>query len=387
MTALRKPTPAEAALLGVYLDAEQAVLAEIACHTRSVVDNAEAGRDIDAARAMALADLRAAIARIVVRLDLAAPAQLAAVLTAARTQGAAAAAAELALVTGAAAGGYDAAIPRGPLDRLAAAVVDRVTLAHHAILRTSLDAFRDITARATPGVLVGSETRRQATQRAMWAYADRGITGFTDVSGRRWSLSAYAEMAVRTAAARAMEDAKHDRLRSAGIDLVMVQAADDRCPVCRPWAGAVLSISTPGARTVQVEHATRDGVMVDVEVAGSVGEARAAGVFHPQCRCSTAAYQPGVTRRPPPAKDNGQYAARQRQRAIERQIRAYKARQVAALDADAARRAVAQVRAAQARMRAHLAENPDLRRLSHREQLGAGNLPVGSTRPVTPTTR
>lgn len=378
----RKPTQAEAELLGVYQDAEQAILAQITRHTGDTLAAADAGRDIDAARAAGMTGIRGAVAQVVLGLDRRARPLIDAVMLAAAEQGAGAAAAQLAGITGRGRDQYGDPVPRGALDRLAAAVLDRVTPAHAAMLRVAVDGYRQIVARVVPGVLVGADTRRDATQRALWALADRGISGFTDTTGRRWSASSYAEMAVRTAAARAHEDAKHDRLAEAGFDLVIVQGSGDRCEKCRPWSGAILSLTGSGRRTVHVEHATRDGEFLDIEVAGSVDDARRAGVFHPQCRCSTAAYQPGITRVPPPVADDGQYEARQRQRTLERQIRGWKAREAAALDPAALKYAKAGTRGAQARMREHLDGNPDLLRRRYREQPGTGNLPTGRTRPV-----
>lgn len=112
--------------------------------------------------------------------------------------------------------------------------------------------------------------------------------------------------------------------------------------------------------------------MIRVPVAGSVAFARAAGLQHPNCRHSLSAYLPGVTRAPKHTADPEGDAARQRQRAIERQIRAWKLRAETAIDprGPEATQARAKVGQWQAAMRAHLAANPDLRRQSAREQIG-----------------
>lgn len=379
----RKPTPDEAALLAVYRDAEAAVLSEVTRRVGDTLDGVDRNLDPAWLRYQAAQELTRNVAVILQRSQRKGTPLVRAIMAAARGEGIAAALRELVGLSGAGRSRYtDTGVDRASLDRLAASVLDRITPAYASVLRTTTDQYRTITARVLPGVLVGSDTRREATQRALWQYADSGVTGFTDVAGRRWTLSAYSEMAVRTAAARATEDAKHDRLREAGVDLVIVQGSADRCPKCRPWAGKILSLGTqPGARVISREHATRDGVMIDVHVAGTVAEARAAGWNHPQCRCSSAAYLPGVTKipAPVPAEGNGQYEARQRQRAIERGIRHAKARELAALDDPARAQARAGVRAWQGRMRAHLADNPDLLRRSYREQLGTGNAPTART--------
>ncbi|HEY8588526.1 MAG TPA: phage minor capsid protein, partial [Naasia sp.] len=102
------------------------------------------------------------------------------------------------------------------------------------------------------------------------------------------------------------------------------------------------------------------------------------GFQHPNCRHTVKLYLPGVTKAPtgpgtgPDPKGD---EARQRQRAIEREIRASKRRASLALDDEARKAANTRVREWQARMREHLAEHPELRRLTYREAPGVGNTP------------
>ncbi|MFZ3471456.1 phage minor capsid protein [Streptomyces sp. 2.9] len=262
------------------------------------------------------------------------------------------------------------------VDRLAQETVDVVTSTHRGILRAVVDRFRAVVAEVTATVALGTGTRRQATQDAMRRWADEGVTHFRDVSGRRWQLTSYAEMAVRTATGRAATEAHMRTLAEHGVDLVVVSDSPRECPLCRPWEGKVLSISGPaGARTVEVEHATEDNVMIPVRVAGSLDEARLAGLQHPNCRHSVSTYTPGLTAIEKATSDPDGYEAGQRQRTIERKIRQYKRRQAAAVTPEAKRAAGVKLRQWQGAMRTHLAAHPDLRRLRHREQPGASNLP------------
>lgn len=245
------------------------------------------------------------------------------------------------------------------------------------ILRDTLDAYRAVQAAAAGQVLTGAATRRDAAQ-AMWQrLTDRGITGFTDSAGRRWALSSYAEMATRTNAARAAIEGQVDRLDTIGVELVQVSNAPRECPKCRPFEGKILR-TTPGPLDVEVEHPTRDGVMVTVTAYATLDAARAAGLMHPNCRHSVSAYFPGVSRPAAsegPTADPEGYKAQQRQRALERRIRRAKTREQAALTDQARRDARRRVRAAQAALRQHLAAHPDLKRLPYRERIGAGNIP------------
>uniref|UniRef100_UPI000AE0801E phage minor capsid protein n=1 Tax=Streptomyces acidiscabies TaxID=42234 RepID=UPI000AE0801E len=263
------------------------------------------------------------------------------------------------------------------VDRLAQETVDLVTETHRGILRGVEDGYRQVIAEVSATPLLGIDTRRQATQRAMERFSDRGLRTFVDKSGRAWQMTSYAEMATRTSVGRAAVEGHADRLRAAGLDLVIVSNAPHECPVCRPYEGKVLSIDGPdGPHEVDVEHAVDDGRTVRVHVVGSLNAARARGFQHPNCRHSVAAYLAGVTRVPENAsEDPDGYEATQKQRAIERGIRKWKNRAAAATTPEAKRAAEARVRQWQGKMRDHVAAHPELIRRREREQLGAGNLP------------
>jgi hypothetical protein len=212
-------------------------------------------------------------------------------------------------------------------------------------------------------------TRLQQAQRAWSQLLDKGITGYTDISGRRWSLESYVEMATRSRLADTAVNAHLDRLATAGLDLVIVSDAPGECKLCRPLEAKILSRGIGGARTVQMEHATTDDRMVSVRVWGSVGEARAAGLMHPGCRHSLAAYLPGLTKVPTKTADPQGDAARQRLRALERHVRAWKLRADAALTPEAGRAASARVRAYQDLIRDHTSKT-GLIRQPKRELIG-----------------
>ncbi|MFD4659332.1 phage minor capsid protein [Kitasatospora sp. NPDC058444] len=271
------------------------------------------------------------------------------------------------------------------VDRLAMETIELVTATHRGILRGVEDGYRQVVSEVAATPLLGIDTRRQATQRAMERFADRGLRSFVDKSGRPWQMTSYTEMAVRTAVGRAAVEGQADRLRAAGVDLVKVSTAPRECPLCRPWEGRVLSLDGPdGPREIEVEHAVDDGRTVRVRVAGSVEQARRAGLQHPNCRHSLSAYTPGVTTAEPPEPSDGTgYEAGQRQRAIERQIRKHKRRAAAAATPEARQVAEQRVRDWQQRMREHLTAHPDLKRLRYREAPGAGNLP-DPRRPLNP---
>lgn len=85
-------------------------------------------------------------------------------------------------------------------------------------------------------------------------------------SGKLWRADAYARMLSRTAVADARRVAFRERYLANGIDVVRVVANGTEHPTCAVWEGRQLSLTgaTPGLPTV--------------------ADARAAGLFHPQCR-------------------------------------------------------------------------------------------------------
>ncbi|MDX3065402.1 capsid protein [Streptomyces sp. ND04-05B] len=271
-------------------------------------------------------------------------------------------------------------LPNAPaVDRLAASYAQDTRPLYARITRAVTDTYRRIVTRVASGPLLGTVTRRQASQRALDQFAQRGVTGFTDRSGRNWELASYAEMAVRSVTARAAIEGHIDALAEIDVGLVIVSDAPLECPLCRQWEGEILTLSgQSGPHTIRAEHTIQPSGLfaptrtVAVHVAGSLVEARAAGLFHPNCRHSLSAYLPGVTTRPPHHATPGTtYEDTQRQREIERHIRRWKRAQAAAMDEAARFRAGVYVRKWQAEMRKHVAAHEHLRRKPQREQIGA----------------
>src|SRR5690606_16103515 len=107
-------------------------------------------------------------------------------------------------------------------------------------------------------------------------------------------------------------------------------------------------------------------------VASTVEDARAAGLWHPNCTHSAQVFLRGFTPRPerqPKAQRSAQYEQRQKQRHMERQIRKWKRREAVAITDDERKAARAKVRAWQAQIREFFDEH-DRKRLRYREHIG-----------------
>lgn len=355
-------------VVGLYLDAEQVLLARIARSLAAGIDSPSWAEQ----RLLAVQRVRVQAERLLAELRGRASVAVGEAVVTAYNRGGAAAVADLAALLGGEMVDHAGPLPVAAPDAtrvLVEQTVRAVTSTHTRILRWVGDTYRDVVARASGQVLLGTQTRRQAAQTALNRLAGRGVTGFVDSAGRSWDLASYTEMAVRAAAGNAAVAGHTDRLQAAGLDLVVVSDAPAECKLCRPWEGKVLSLSGGVAGAIDVASATT-GRPVRVTVAGSLAQARRAGFQHPNCRHSVSAYLPGATRLPTSTADPQGDADRQRLRYLERQVRSWKRRQAAALDPGAFSLASARARAYQTQIRDHVATST-AKRQPAREQLGA----------------
>lgn len=226
-------------------------------------------------------------------------------------------------------------------EKVAAILLDlnhTLDVADRRILRSANDAYANIVGRAAAEAATGTITVRQAVQRELDAFADKGISSFVDKSGRSWEMSTYAEMATLTAIERATLTGYTDTMQMYGYDLAVISSHAGACPLCEAWENVVVSIS---------------GTSRDYP---SLEDAIAAGVFHPRCMHELSTYYDGITEgvrnRPRHVSfDSPAYSARQQQRSFERRIRQWKRRMASAISPQAEREAYAHVRMYQGRLR------------------------------------
>lgn len=217
------------------------------------------------------------------------------------------------------------------------------------VVRGSQDAYRDAVVRAAGGTLTGAATRREDAQVALDDLARKGLSGFTDARGRQWGLESYVDMATRTTTAQAAVQGHMDRLEDGGLSLFIVSESSRECELCRPWEGKVLTRGPVDAMATNVLTGEVERVQID----GTVAEATAAGLFHPNCTHNLSGYVHGATRRGRAVGNAEGYAEKQRQRAMERNLREWKRREAVAITPDAARKAKAKVAEWQQALAAH----------------------------------
>jgi hypothetical protein len=228
---------------------------------------------------------------------------------------------------------------------------------------------------AVQAAMAEKMSRLRQAQKVMDDLARQGITGFTDKAGRNWSLSAYAEMSTRTAASRLILQNQLKLMGPAGVTLVIVDEpmGEAACEKCRPWVGRVLSLvpfEAGSSSTITDAH----GVKRTEQIAGTLAEAVAAGLFHPSCEHDLVSWHDGtglaataggaprgyvvagqaVARNIP----NGSpldYENRQKLRAHERNVRSAQMRVSAALSPQARRAARTHLAGARTALEQHVA--------------------------------
>lgn len=237
-------------------------------------------------------------------------------------------------------------------------LASKLTAANQRITSFADNAYRAATSEAAVRQVLSLESPATAQRTAWRQLTNRGVSGFTDTSGRNWQLSAYVEMATRTSTQRAYNASHDDRMSAVGIDLFTVPDDGHPCPICQPWQGKVLS-NAP-----------------DDRADATIAEATEAGLWHPQCKHVLIPFIPGVSKRTVHVawtdKDQAAYDATVKLRRLEREVRAAKREQVGALNQIDRKRADVHVRQRQAAIRAHVRATGLVRR-PRREQLDLGN--------------
>lgn len=366
-------------LVDLYTDLESNLAQEIARRLAKGLDSPAWAAD----KLAATGDLRRAAQAMVAQVQADTGGAIERAIQQAYGQGSRVASAELSDVLGqgltpAAARGVASALPgQRSIARMVSTLATKLKGTHVPLLRWVEDTYRQVVATtALHPVLAGTATRRQAAERTWQTFLGKGVTGFTDRAGRNWNLATYVEMATRTGVAQAAVEGHLDQMASLGLNLVLVSDAPMECQRCRPWEGKVLSSTGPaGAHTVKVEDSIEDGKMRTVRVAGSVDEAVAAGLLHPNCRHSLSTYLPGLTKQPKATADPEGQKARDTQRDLERRVRKAKTQAAGAIDPAGKAKYDAKAAALQAEIRAHVKENEKygLRRKPEREAVNLGN--------------
>jgi hypothetical protein len=178
---------------------------------------------------------------------------------------------------------------------------------------------------AAGDVNLGVETRETALRKAIGQIAAEGLTGFYDRAGRRWTPEAYVNMDIRTTVHNTAIQSVKNRMQDFNTSVFQVSSHAAARPLCYPYQGKFYSWDNTAG---QIELG--DGRTVSYEPLNSTSYGMPAGLFGINCGHYPIPVVPGVTiphgadNIQPEKENDAAYAESQKQRALERDIRAKK---------------------------------------------------------------
>lgn len=260
---------------------------------------------------------------------------------------------------------------------LAAQMHKTTTQATFDIVSSSQKAMHDVVLAASQPALLGVQTPQDAAQKALNVFADQGITSVTYAGKRKVRTEHYVEMAMRTGLMNAALEGHALKMREQGRDLIQVSDHSQECDSCRPYEGKVLSLSNQRGK-LELPSAVGEGTAT-VYVFDTLSAAKAKGLFHPNCRHVFRAFIPGVSEEKflYQTADPAGNDARVKQRYLERELRAARRAEAAAITPQAKAKAKARIKHRRDQLGAHIAQH-NLKRQPARERI------TGQFKPVTP---
>ena len=139
------------------------------------------------------------------------------------------------------------------------------------------DVFRTVQLDSVSSSVMGFESVKKVAKTMQEQLAEKEITVFKDSMGRSWRMGPYSEMSARSVTTEARVRGMTNEFVEYGYDLIEISSHPLSCSKCVPFEGRILSIS----------GATKGYT--------SLAEAKAAGLFHPNCRHSFSLYIPGIS--------------------------------------------------------------------------------------------
>lgn len=220
------------------------------------------------------------------------------------------------------------------VEQIAQRLAGDIATATRTVTRSQDAMYRSLVNAVITKTMPTAAHRAEAAQQILDQVAELGIIGLVDKAGRRWNLVSWMQMAARTAAQHAAVSARAQLLAANGQNLVLVTTQVHCCDKCAPYDGTLLAIGP----TTQ-------------PVAGTLAEAIAHGLLHPNCRCDIGPWTPGDPIPDPTPFDPKIAAHRAVRTEVHRQLRRAHRRRALALTPGAARKALALIRAWTARLR------------------------------------
>lgn len=233
--------------------------------------------------------------------------------------------------------------------------INTMNMVNTTLLGSSQQVYIDIVTKATAEVLTGMTTHDQALRKVGKQWAEKGMPALIDKAGKRWSTEAYVNMVTRTISAQTAAKAQEARMDEYDIDLVEISSHRGSRPSHVEYQGRIYSRSGR-AKTYPPLSGTSYG-----RIDGIVTGINCRHVMYPYVHGKS------IKRYQPYDKSESEriYKQSQKQRAIEREIRAAKKelRMMEAMkDRSGITEAKQKVRMKQAKMRRFIDETGRTRR-------------------------
>lgn len=243
---------------------------------------------------------------------------------------------------------------------------NQMNLAMATMLEQTGQLYVDTINRTTLQVLTGAMSGREALVKTVKEWAASGVPSIVDRAGRQWTTEAYSNMVIRTNTTRVATEVQFKRAEEYGADLIEVSSHAGARPLCAPYQGKIFSISGKSEKYPPLSST-------------SYGEP--AGLFMINCGHMQYPFFEGISRQTyspdeteaEKAENARVYQESQKQRAIERSIRAAK-RELGTLEALGDQKAIAEakskIRERQAVMREFIAETGRTRQRAREQVYG-----------------
>lgn len=190
--------------------------------------------------------------------------------------------------------------------------------------------FLDSLNKAAGKVVTGIESRQAAMRQCIGEMTEKGIPAFTDKLGREWSPEAYTTMCIRTTVAKTATETQMERMNDYGVNLVAVSSHIGARPLCAPYQGRIFDRNNGSGYTTDLNDNK-----IRYEPWNSTSYGKPAGLLGINCGHQIYPFIPGINvQRYFPydeAENAEQYKKMQKQRQLEREVRAAK-RKCTALD-------------------------------------------------------
>jgi len=197
------------------------------------------------------------------------------------------------------------------------------TAVHKAASLAENQDFLDMLNRAAGKTVTGTESMTAAVSTCLKDMAQKGIPGFVDKSGRKWTPEAYVNMCVHTTASNTAHQAMFERMKDYKQRIIEVSSHSGARPKCAKDQGKLYDLDNGSGYVEDV-----NGKKIRYYPFSSTSYGKPDGLFGINCRHKMYPFVPGCSTQtyfPYDEEENAaQYKKVQKQRELERKVRASK---------------------------------------------------------------